>query len=148
RCSNSGAAPRLHRGLPQPSSLPSLPEAGSLLFLRHSGLAQAGKKGAFIEGGDARGRRTEKRLYSGNARIKTVGVQPLSFGKRLGGELALAFDRVGRGEIGGHERSSRGGVAGLLQPEDCVIDARLQQMHEPDLGVPDVYPRISWADPD
>ena len=73
---------------------------------------------------------------AGDARITTVGAQPAGFGEFGGGEFGLAFEGIGGGEPGVRIGSFRIGAARLFEPDDRLVGARLQQMHDPDLRIP------------
>ena len=67
---------------------------------------------------------------------RSVAAQPTGFGEFGGGAFGLAFEGIGGGEVGVNVRKSRIGAARLFEPEDRLVDARLQQMREPNPKIP------------
>src|SRR5215831_4859767 len=77
-----------------------------------------------------------------------VSAQPPGLGEFGGGALGLAVKAVGGSEPGTDGWYFRTGTARFFEPQDCLVRARLQQMHEPNLPIPNAEQRIAWAEPD
>src|SRR5215469_1479861 len=106
-------------------------------LLRHAGLAQAGKVSGVQQGLDV-GRHgaisARKGLNLGDAGIPTA-TQSAGFGEFGGGALGVAFEAIGRGEKVVRPRQFLSGAARLFEPQDCLVNPRLQKMYEPDLAI-------------
>ena len=107
---------------------------GSLL--RHPGLAQAGEISGLVQRADFRYPEISDGLQAVDARIAIIAAQPSSFGELGDRVFSLAYEGVGRGEVSVNNRAYRIGVARLLEPDDRLAGARLQQMHRPGLRIP------------
>jgi hypothetical protein len=72
--------------------------------------------------------------------------EPSGFGKLGGGPFGLAFEGIGRSEESVRAWKSRIGAARLFEPEDRLIDPRLQQVRFASAEVPICNPGIAWAE--
>src|SRR5262249_48553376 len=106
-------------------------------FLRHPGLAQAGEESRFRQGPDL-GQPHRSLLRPSNAR--RCAAKPTGFGEFRGGTFGLAFEAIGRSEEDADLGVCRIGVARLFEPDDRLVNPRLQQPRSPDLGIrkPDI----------
>jgi hypothetical protein len=99
------------------------------LLLRHPGFAKAVQIGGF---GQRTGLGYPVRYGSfkkGYCRITTITAQPPRLSKFGGGVVGLAIKGVGRGELAVKNRYTRRGAARFFEPDDRLVDVRLQQMH-------------------
>src|SRR6516164_6323946 len=103
------------------------------LFLHHSSLAQASEIRGFEQGADLRHPEITDGLQSGDTRISIVVAQPAGFGEFGGSRFGLASEGIGGREVGVNVGAFRHSDARLFLPEDRLVGARLQQMHEPNL---------------
>jgi hypothetical protein len=71
-------------------------------------------------------------------RDKQPGVRP----------FRVASKSVSRGEVGANERNSRLDIARLFEPQDCLVEARLQQMRLSDPEIPQSDRGIAGAEAD
>jgi hypothetical protein len=78
---------------------------------------------------------------AGNARKSTGADQPSGFGELGGGTLGLAVEAISRREVVVRLWYARTDAARLLEPDDRLADARLQQMDlsNPAIAIDDVW---------
>ena len=87
-------------------------------------------------------------LQTGEAGEAIVGTQPAGFGEFRGCAFGLAGEGVGGSDLGADAWVSRQGAARFFEPNDRLVRARLQQMHQPDLLIPISQGSIAGAEPD
>src|SRR6266851_1265291 len=84
----------------------------------------------------------------GEARKTIVAAQPAGFGEFGGGTLALAFAGISRRGIEVMKRGRRVRAASVGEPNDRLVGARLQQMHDPNPPIKSADVGIAGAEAD
>src|SRR6516165_5240805 len=101
-------------------------------LLRHPGLAEAAEIGGFEQRPSLRGPPpTWIGLQMGDARKKIAAVQPPGLGEFGHSTFGFASEGIGGGETAARERCGWHDAARFFEPDDCLVGARLQQMHVP-----------------
>ena len=118
----------------------------SALFFRHAGFAHTLVEDRLGEGEDGRRLVACVRPEPGDARPRTFPSQPPGFGELRGGAVGLAFEGIGGGEVAVDVRECLIRGARLLEPEDRIVDMRLQQMGFADPKIPICNGRIARAE--
>src|SRR6516162_10836766 len=117
-------------------------------FFRHARLAQADEINSFEQGANLRTSKGSHGPQTGDARITIIAAQSAGFGKFGSGAPALSFEGIGGGEVGVRKRLVGIGSVCPLEPEDSLINARLQQMRLPDPEITEPDLRIAWTETD
>src|SRR5215472_9585316 len=143
---------------PPPSAVSNLPhqrqgsrqDGGSESFFGQPGLAQTGKISGFKQGADLEHAPpcAWKGLQVRDARIKGSAIKPPSLGKLHDSALQGATEGIGGGKVEVIIWLFRTGTARFFEPDDRLVDARLQQMHHPDNPVPNTDLRVPGATAD
>src|SRR5438552_9529366 len=113
------------------SDIPAVLSLNRGLFLRHPGLTQAGVISGILQGTAGRGLKIGGFPKTSDARHRSFASQAARFGEFGGSVIGFAFEAIGCRKPGMDGRIGRMGAARLLEPDDRIVGARLQQTSLP-----------------
>ena len=87
-------------------------------------------------------------LETGDAGVTPVAAEPARLGEFGGGAVLVADQRIGRGQPGMRTGQTRVCAARPFQPEDRLVNPRLQQVDHADPPIPIRQPRIARTEAD